>query len=495
MIAIIADDEKFVRRGIIENIPWNSLGIDTIIESGNGLDCLKKAKEFHPDILIADIRMPKLNGIDLGREIAAIYPKCKIIMISAYSEKEYLKSAISLNVIAYVEKPIMLSELEEALQKAVRRIKEAQSIQEENGAYRIYEDLLCKRMPAGAQQQFFQKISREAAYYSVILVSCRDASLKYRVLKEQVEEQFDAEKIYFFVYQDILPHSYVLLARSKSEIEFRKKLQNGMTAVMERLCGDFFISVGTVERTPAKIQASLDGAVSANDLLFHRGYNTVVSAMEAVRMEEYELEPETRRQIIDYFAGGQREELLTALGQVFEEIRKSGRGYREAGLRRAFEKLMEQFLKIERKGIITELHVWERLFACRTIGEVETLFFQVIRVALPEDMVQNVVVKRILLLVANEYGNPELSIPYICERLGVGKSRACGVFKEETGKTINEYITEYRMNKAKQYLYEDLSLEDVARLTGYSDSNYFSKLFKKVTGVTPTSYRRKMWND
>ena len=115
MVAVIVDDERFVRRGIIENIPWHSLGIETVIEARNGMDCLKKAEEFQPDILIADIRMPKLNGIDLGKEIASRYPKCKMIIISAYSEKEYLKSAISLNVVAYVEKPIVISELEEAV--------------------------------------------------------------------------------------------------------------------------------------------------------------------------------------------------------------------------------------------------------------------------------------------------------------------------------------------------------------------------------------------
>lgn len=88
MVAVIVDDERFVRRGIIENIPWHSLGIETVIEARNGMDCLKKAEEFQPDILIADIRMPKLNGIDLGKEIASRYPKCKMIIISAYSEKE-----------------------------------------------------------------------------------------------------------------------------------------------------------------------------------------------------------------------------------------------------------------------------------------------------------------------------------------------------------------------------------------------------------------------
>lgn len=141
------------------------------------------------------------------------------------------------------------------------------------------------------------------------------------------------------------------------------------------------------------------------------------------------------------------------------------------------------------------MRVWEKVFACRTAGDLEELFDRIVDISLPEDMVHNIIVKRMILIIVNEYADQNLSISYLCDRLGISRSKACGVFKEETGKTINEYITEYRINKAKQYIYDNLPLEDVARMVGYYDGNYFSKIFKKVTGVTPTSYRRQAWND
>ena len=120
MNVLIVDDEKTTRQGLLNHIDWKKFDISEIREAQDGTDALELCKTYIPDIMISDIRMPIMNGIELCTNIRELYPECKIIFLSGYSDKEYLKSAIHLGVIHYVEKPIDLSEMEEAIGKAVR---------------------------------------------------------------------------------------------------------------------------------------------------------------------------------------------------------------------------------------------------------------------------------------------------------------------------------------------------------------------------------------
>lgn len=119
---IFAEDERASRMGILDAIPWEELEIQ--VETGkNGIDALKIAETFKPDILLTDIKMPKMDGILLAQKIKELNPNCSILFISGYSEVEYLKSAIHLRAINYVDKPVIISELKEHLMKAVSEQK------------------------------------------------------------------------------------------------------------------------------------------------------------------------------------------------------------------------------------------------------------------------------------------------------------------------------------------------------------------------------------
>ncbi len=116
---LIVDDEVFTREGIMEILPLEDLNITKVISAFDGLDALEKIKTFKPDILLTDVRMPRMNGIDLAFEVRKTYPDTSIIFMSGYSDKEYLKSAIKLKAISYVEKPIEPEELESAVRNAI----------------------------------------------------------------------------------------------------------------------------------------------------------------------------------------------------------------------------------------------------------------------------------------------------------------------------------------------------------------------------------------
>ena len=117
MKLLIVDDDAFIRAGITKNINWDDYGIASIETAEDGLEAFETSLWFKPDILLTDVKMPRIDGIELAKKVRENIPECKIIFMSAYSDKEYLKSAIRLSAVDYIEKPFRPSDLEEIIEK------------------------------------------------------------------------------------------------------------------------------------------------------------------------------------------------------------------------------------------------------------------------------------------------------------------------------------------------------------------------------------------
>ena len=120
MNLLIVDDERLTREGLLETIDFAGLGIDHIETAEDGLAGLKLSQSFAPDIVLTDVRMPKMDGISMMQGVQERYPDSAVIFMSGFSDKEYLKAAIKLHAVSYVEKPIDTDELYEALKDALR---------------------------------------------------------------------------------------------------------------------------------------------------------------------------------------------------------------------------------------------------------------------------------------------------------------------------------------------------------------------------------------
>lgn len=133
MKLLIADDELLTREGLASSIDWESLGIHQIFQADDGIRALHIAKLQEPDIILSDIRMPRMNGIEMVEKLTEILPDTSIIFMSGYSDKEYLKAAIKLKAIDYVEKPLNPEEVRTTVLEAIsRRRKVLRSRQNED---------------------------------------------------------------------------------------------------------------------------------------------------------------------------------------------------------------------------------------------------------------------------------------------------------------------------------------------------------------------------
>lgn len=124
MILLLVEDEEYTRNGIVKSINWSELGIEKVYTAEDGFEGIEVARSCYPDIVLADIRMPRVNGLEMAKEIRQLSPHCALVFMSGYSDKDYLKSAIHLSAFDYVFKPLDLKELNDTLIKAVDYVKQ-----------------------------------------------------------------------------------------------------------------------------------------------------------------------------------------------------------------------------------------------------------------------------------------------------------------------------------------------------------------------------------
>ncbi|HBG75366.1 MAG TPA: hypothetical protein DDW86_00210, partial [Clostridiales bacterium] len=136
---IIIEDDMDARLGLTDVMDWNDLGLSLCGSAANGRLGLELARKVRPDVIILDVRMPIMNGMECAREIRKFLPQCSFVFLSGYSDKKYLKEAIKLQAVDYLEKPVDLNELSELLERIVRNDKVTQiwkGFSEDNNRYR-----------------------------------------------------------------------------------------------------------------------------------------------------------------------------------------------------------------------------------------------------------------------------------------------------------------------------------------------------------------------
>lgn len=116
---LIVDDEAATRTGLEHRVNWKGLGVDRVLTARNGMEGLEAARQALPDLVLSDIRMPKMDGLEMCRRLRSERPELKILFLSAYADKEYLKEALRVGTADYVEKPIDMPTLENAIRRAL----------------------------------------------------------------------------------------------------------------------------------------------------------------------------------------------------------------------------------------------------------------------------------------------------------------------------------------------------------------------------------------
>ncbi|MBA4698328.1 MAG: response regulator [Ruminococcus sp.] len=507
MRVMIVDDEYLQRELVRHSVDWDKLGLKICAEAEDGNQVLELVNKVKPDIIIMDINIPFVNGLEVSRIIKEKEPDIQILILTAYGEFEYAREALRFGAVSFVLKPLDGAELEQELIKAKNSIQRIQSEKEyrqelEMDNFQKEKEQFLLEMTAGLSGQAelekrcerYGICSREPFYLMVLRYQNSEgyeqmAEEQKEVIAERFPDlaSFSVETDYIYVlFQSFSHEEYQVRIKSlcsflEQELDGRHEIYGGVSELHEDIR----------EIHLAYQEAYLASGTSAGKIVHYEPENVTEAAGQAARWREkflYELRSKK-------FSGA-----LEVIRQYFELIQKySYSGQSTAYLITAV--LMEFATYLMEMGIdvSAELARLQRKLSTLPVQKVKEPIYEEVEEFLQKGitMLQERIIpsgqkkmEEAKQFIDEYYDSANLSLNMVAERIGVNPSYLSNIFKRECGFALSRYIITVRLREAKRRMEEQpyITVTEVAEKVGYTDVYYFSKSFKKFYGVSPSQY-------
>lgn len=515
MKILIVDDEELTRTGLISSIDWESLGITEVLQADDGVHGLETARLHKPQIILCDVRMPRMDGITMLEHLEAILPDTVPIFMSGYSDKEYLKAAIKLKAVNYIEKPLALSEVREAILEAkelyIHKVhsRQGESIHSMETASQL---ALCLTAPYEPGRETIQRLAGElslnlppaAGFTSFIIKFDNSLDLNFILQNDlfQAFEEFLKNYRLKCLHTEKRHQYLVFFVFGASRLSALNRQEIGSFLIKQYSCfGKISIAGGDNTAGIAKAYQSYASAVIVLQSSFFYPANTFLTSEmlkenpspafpipspenvfeEALLAKKQTDCKELLAQLFRYFDRNHKllpNPVKDLYYRLFLKLESAGRQLQLPGKSSSQDSIAEE---MEHCFTFYELH--------HILEEKTAAFFD----SLQHSVQENPTIFMIKEYISENYMNETLSVKDIGDHVFLSASYVCTFFKNETGQTLNQYLTEYRMERAKQLLCNPrYKITDISSRVGYSDGNYFGKSFKKYSGVSPSEYREKM---
>ena len=523
---VIADDEERICRLITALGEWEQLGIRVVSTAANGIEALEVITREQVDILITDIRMPGLGGMELIREVNQVSPQTRIIIISGYSNFEYAQTAIEYGVKGYLLKPINRQELNDILRRQAEEIHREkredrilQVIREENEqAVQTARRLLTTDLLSGAAHSISAQRLRDyyhfhfpegSSLYVLFLRRC-GASVKMqdsvmRILREKSEEILSRQME--GIAEDLVTGwsgdncVCILSCRGRRREEIRHSVRESLIRlqVAQEPLGISSLSagVGGPEEEPSQLPEALECAQKAS-------WEYILHGAGKVYAEDVRREVLLSGSLLDRFArdispvlemadAAQAAEVVSALRSEADAI-AGIRGWEVQELVRQAAVMVLMRLEVPGQSRIRE-ELFRRMDDC---GNEDALFEvlrdfiagQVERLAAERQDHSNRAVRMARQYIQQHYAQ-QLTLEEVADSVGLTEAYFSVLFKKETGEGFAKYLASVRLDMAKRLLRESsLPVAEVCRRVGYNDVKHFTRIFEKSSGVTPATYRK-----
>ncbi len=516
---LLVDDEEDIRVGISRKMNWEGLGFTLVGEAENGRDALELAESLQPDVVLTDIKMPFMDGLELCRLLTDRLPAAKFVVFSGFDEFEYAKQAIRVKVSEYILKPINAAELTAVLQKLREQLdRERTERQDVDTLRRRYEEslpvlrslflsrLLDGRVDHVEEQAERYGVALDGAALAAALVHIHadgprsGRELQALSVQQLLEENLDLEGCRSFLYND----SVALLASLPQGVSIYD-----LIAAADRVCAlaesylgiKLTVGVGFPCTKPEELPQSAAGARSALEYrsLVGRGRTIYIGDLEPDAVDRPSFDEADERALTAAVKLCGEAEVRAAVGALTDRLRASGLTMAQCNL--FFLELLTCLLKLTRGAELELEEVFGPGFTGIQAGDFETpealggwcaercLRIQELIRRRRTDSAGRTVESAKDFINAH-YPESELSVEMLCDHLHLSPAYFSTLFKREMGMSFTAYVTVVRMEAAaaalrgteeKTYL--------IARQCGYDDPNYFSYVFKRHFGVSPTKYR------
>ncbi len=525
----LAEDEFVIREGIKNNINWGAHGYDFCGEAGDGEVAYSMIQKSKPDILITDIRMPFMDGLTLSRLVKTEFPNTEIILLTGYEDFEYAKEAIRIGVASYLSKPIsgdnLLAEIDAVAKRIIERNREREIA-------RRYEQDMKERVELEKQDLFRDLVtgSREINYilnaahklsidllspfYNIVLVkvwSIKHDVSEYSHSVVSVEEKIpELAGKYGAINFDLNLEGKALLFRAQSAEELDKNISECLKE-MQELFSQFshiryFGGVGQSVERINDIPVSFNWASRAfahiylqEDCNFLIGSEEKLNTnLDNVILSEVDPKHIDRKLIKEFLRKGDASETEFFMREFFNGMGKNAmkstmlRQYIAMDIYFCVTEFVESELLLS-KDSVEELIPTAELLADEdsTCEYLYNLMEKAITLRNENSIGQyREAVREVIHYIDEHYAEDDLSLNQLAAHVNFSPNHLSAVFRQETGQTFIKYLTDYRMEKAKELLTStSKKSNEIGLLVGYKDPHYFSYLFKKTQGVTTTQYR------
>lgn len=533
----LVEDEMVIRRGIKNSIDWEKEGYIFCGEASDGELAYPMIIKEKPDILITDIRMPFMDGLELCKLVKKELPNIKILILSGYDEFDYAKEAIRLGVTEYLLKPISSGKLLEALNgvsESIRREKEDKDLvrkymeemreNTEHEKQKFFEQMIAGNLSMADALETGKKyeMNLSAGMYNLLLFRFTLGKENRKSGELLGEAEYAIEKLterleYVFEFQrGVEGWAFLLMADNEEQMSERvKELSKDLEEIMKNYSTiAYFGGIGQPVARLRELEESFREAERALAARFTMELNRIIS-VEDIRMaqnvdtlDDIEItsfgEIEKTRTMLEKFLNNGAEDEIDEFVDVYinelpEENLKSVL-MRQYIIMDAYIVMMSFCEKIE--GIEGEMQAQSEelknsMKTIQTLEEIKNYIRMLLKKIIGvRDTISGRRYSDIIEIAKDQirktYMSDEISLNTIAAEVGMSPSYFSSIFSKEMGKTFVEYLTEIRMDRAKELLMcSSMKTSEIGYEVGYKDPHYFSYIFKKTQNCTPKEFRAR----
>ncbi|AJS61241.1 response regulator [Paenibacillus sp. IHBB 10380] len=508
---LLADDEQLDLEGMRTFIPWQELNMVVVAGVMNGFDACKVLDEERIDILVTDVRMPNMSGLELARRALEKSKDIKIIFVSGYQDFSYAKQALSLHAVNYLLKPMDDQELIDSLIKVRADLDQERVRQDTYGQMVpiVKNEFLLQLLEGPSNEKTIDTLNKEykmnrfvwPGYAAVLEID----DLSWKMGDQNRIEQGEMQQVVSICTELGVRHickiskTRVAVLIECSDNDFL--LQQIMDRVNEENYFSITAGVGELRYSISELTASYHQAVEALDLKMFYGKGKIIGYGEVRPSEKEDMKfLDTKLEALfvamsDYELVRIHDELDT-LFQVAKSLKSKFTlrnyalyivmkldNYLQSTNESVFQLLgmeLDNYEIIQQFETISDIHSWLR----RRVYEIsETLQANKHR--------KNWKFIKQMIEYMKEHTHDNITLRDLAEQFSFSPNYLGLIFKEETGKNFSEYFIQLRMEKSCELLKTtNMKIYEIADQVGYRHLPYFSRQFKETYGMTPLEYRR-----
>ena len=524
----LVEDEIVVREGIRNTISWEKEGFEFVGEAGDGEIAYPLIRKYQPDILITDIRMPFMDGLELSRLVRKDFPEMKILILSGYDEFDYAKQAISIGVTEYLLKPVTGAQLLACVRRIARIIEEEQEQkqfletfeQEREENRHVARMKLFRRIIEG--QTSVSDLLEQSRALGIDLTARSYNILLFQVFNEGREEHYSeaqnriveavetlAEQMPQVIPVDLGLEGWAFILKETGEETLSGITDRFLAALIQAVShsAEFFGGIGRPTQRISELSRCYAEASRAfafrylternqivridmieekeGNLLAGRGKNSRIDRKNVEEFLNTGLRSEVDSFVNDYISTIGEEQIRSLLLRQYLVMDIFFMAYDFLGA-----------LGVDPEVLIRECGDFQKMpQVFSTPSSASDYIRKILDTAIGERDGQSMqkyssLLKEAMEFIQTHYNHEDMSLNMVAAAVNMSPNHFSSIFSQETGQTFIEYLTQVRMEKARQLLRTtSMKTSEIAYEVGYKDAHYFSYVFKKTQNMTPRDYK------